>query len=744
MVTMTRLLLFVGLGVGFHGFAHAQTRALAVPKISSPLTLEAIANGDREGRAAKIADFRQRKPADGVPVSQETTAYLAYDETKLYVVFVCKDRPDKVRARLSKREQIESDDQVAVYLDTFRDRQRAYLFAANPLGAQLDGIITEGQDDDYSFDTLWHSEGRLTPNGFVVLMAIPFKSLRFANAPEQTWGIALGRSIARTNEEAYWPHVTERVEGFTQQMATLTGLERISPGRNMQLIPYGIYAGARFLDADSTTSGVATEQDARIGLDAKLVLRDAFTLDAAVNPDFSQVESDEPQVTVNQRFEVFFPEKRPFFLENAGLFRTPINLFFSRRIADPQFGGRLTGKMGRWAFGALGIDDRAPTGRQTISDSSDEPRAGIGIVRLQREFSEQSSFGVFVTNRTLASASNRVAALDTRLKLTPNWIFNGQIAHSGAAKDEGTGHSGSAYYAELARDGRHFTYAGRYLDVTPGFRADLGFVRRVDVRQIEHEMEYSWRPAGRVVDVGPVLSVLANWDRQHRLQDWEIEAEFEVEFTGNSEIKISRSEAFELFENHGFRRDATTVKVESEWLRWLVGSAFYSRGTNVNFDPAPGLDPFLANAADAGIEVSLRPTPRLRIDQTYLYNALRGRRPLANGQRAGSTDVFTNHILRSTLNYQFTRALSLRTILDYEALAPNPLLVDLDREKRFAADILVGYLLNPGTALYVGYTDRYENVALEPGQRPTLRRTPSLSASTARQLFIKTSYLWRF
>src|SRR5436309_1681915 len=300
-------------------------------------------------RAVPVTGFRQRDPGDGAAVSAPTTAYWSYDDANLYVVFVCKGDAAKVRASLANREDAGGYDGAAVYLDTFHDRKHAYVLWANPRGVQLDGIMTEGQDDDYSFDTVWQSDGRLTPDGYVVRLAIPFRSLRFRSGAAQSWGIALGRFIRRNNEQSYWPYVTKRVAGFVPQFATLEGLQDIAPGRNLRLNPYSAFTGARFLDAG--VPAFRRENDLRIGLDAKAVLGGALTLDGTVNPDFSQVESDQPQVTINERFEVFYPEKRPFFIENAGYFQTPVNLFFSRRIADPGTGVRLTGKAGRCAVG---------------------------------------------------------------------------------------------------------------------------------------------------------------------------------------------------------------------------------------------------------------------------------------------------------------------------------------------------------------------------------------------------------
>src|SRR5437016_7939274 len=381
-------------------------RTLQIARAARPPELDDFVRGDsaRPGGTV-VSDFRQRDPGDGNPAGAPTMAYLSYDDANLYVVFVCRDRPALVRAGLAKREEIASDDGVALYLDTFGDRKHAYLFAANPLGVQADALVTEGQDDDYSFDSVWQADGRLTADGYVVRLAIPFRSLRFPRAPVQRWGIALARYIRRNNEESYWPYITKRLAGLVPQFGTLDGLSNISPGRNLQAIPYGAFTGARFLDTEAPA--FRTASDRRFGLDVKGVIRDALTLDATVNPDFSQVESDEPQVTINERFETFFPEKRPFFIENAGYFQTPVNLFFSRRIADPGTGVRLTGKAGRWAVGAIGTDDRAP------GAALGGGRAGIGVVRVQRDFGGESTVGMLASDRSLAGGSNRVVSADT-------------------------------------------------------------------------------------------------------------------------------------------------------------------------------------------------------------------------------------------------------------------------------------------------------------------------------------------
>jgi hypothetical protein len=722
------------------GQSRAGPPTLAIPRVATPPRLEDYLDGRERDDEVRVTGFRQNRPGDGEPVSQETTAYLSYDDRHLYVVFVCKDRePSKIRARLTRREQFFGDDLVGVALDTFSDRRRAYLFLANPLGVQGEGILTEGQGDDFSFDTLWASRGRLTPDGYVVWMAIPFKSLRFPAAPRQRWGILLGRIIPRANEQSFWPFVTSRLEGFIQQFATATGLERISPGRHVQLIPFGTALSARLRDEETAASRIA--HDARAGVDAKLVVRDAVTVDLAVNPDFSQVESDEPQVTVNQRFEVFFPEKRPFFLENAAFFATPVPLFFSRRVVDPQWGGRVSGKAAGWAFGALAIDDRAPA-RQARPAAGDPTRAAIQVVRVQREVAEQSGVGVLVTSRRVGSAWNRVLAADARVKLGPNWVVTAQAAAS-ASGEADEARRGAAYEIRLTRGGRHLWYNLAYRDISPHFRADLGFVPRIDLRQIDQFVAYQWRPRrGRLVAFGPSLFASALADHSGRLQDWVVRPQWRFEWKGQTELEVGPTEALERFEGIDFRRHATRVFFRTEALGWLVWSTSYTWGTGINFVPAEGLAPFLADSVTLRSGLSIRPVPRLTYEQTYIFTRLATRPSAVPMGMEPGVPIFTNHLARARVNVQFTRAWSLRVIVDFSGVARNATLAALDPRKRLTADVLLAYQLNPWSAVYVGYTDTYEN--LVPGLAGPLGRLAAPTTSVARQLFVKTSYLLRF
>jgi len=234
-----------------------------IPRIETPPSLsdfEDMGPGVRvAGQMVKVTGFIAREPADGAVPTQTTDVYLAYDEHNLYAVFVCFDKePEKIRARMTRREDIFSDDSVEVMIDTFHDARRAYAFATNPFGIQWDALWTEGSirnnspadfsGFDPSFDTVWRSEGHLTKTGYLVLMAIPFKSLRFPNTDQQEWGLILNRAIPRTNENLFWPRISIRIQGRFNQAATATGLEHVSPSRNIQLIPYGLFRGFRDID----------------------------------------------------------------------------------------------------------------------------------------------------------------------------------------------------------------------------------------------------------------------------------------------------------------------------------------------------------------------------------------------------------------------------------------------------------------------------------------------------------------
>jgi hypothetical protein len=732
-------------------------------------------DGEVAHQMTRVSGFVQRDPHDGSPVSQKTEAYLGYDEKHLYVVFVCFDEPGKVRAHQARREDVLDDDTVEVMLDTFHDHRRAYAFQVNPLGVQWDAIWTEaphedvGGNFDTSWDALWYSRGQLTPDGYIVWIAIPFKSIRFRPTSEQSWGIILYRGIVRENENAFWPQVSPRFEGRLGQAAALTGLEGLSPGRNIQIIPYGLLNSFRDLDARDPTDPHFENRaiGGTFGLDSKIVLNDSLVLDLTANPDFSQVESEEPQVTVNQRFAVYFPEKRPFFIENADFFRTPIDLFFTRQIVNPSYGARLTGKIGHYSLGLLTADDRAPGLTVAPSDRLAGSRQYFTIARVTRDLWNQSSIGAIYTDEEYPAAGgfNRIGGLDGRIKFTPTWTATVQSVVS-STQIPGLGYqAGPASLLDTTFSGVHTNYEGTYKDISRGFTTLPGFVNRVDIRDFSNQLDYRFRPStGPLLAWGPSMRTDWVWGHDGTRLDLLTDPSLIFRFKGQSFLTIYPYTDFHeqlrpvdyssLATNRDYHEHNSTLLLGTSYLKWLVLQGYYTWGNGVNFVPplastplvCPGIpsvfstncQPFLARSDNAGATVSVRPTSAIRIDNTYLFSRLR--------DRESNLAIFNNHIVRSKWNWQLSRELSVRMILQYTATLANPAFTSLPTNKQLNGDFLITYLLHPGTAVYVGYNTDFQNIdpALHLAPPGGLLRTRDRLINDGRLFFVKVSYLFRF
>jgi hypothetical protein len=414
-------------------------------------------------------------------------------------------------------------------------------------------------------------------------------------------------------------------------------------------------------------------------------------------------------------------------------------LFFSRTLVDPQFGLRMTGKIGSWALGLLASDDRAPGRLVPTDDLMSDQRADVGMFRVQREVGAESAVGFLFSRRRFGTSSNEVLSVDTRLKLSANWFFTGQAVHSRAVDLIGDRFSGFDGFAEVRHSGLHLNYSTAYLDRSPNLRVDLGFIPRVDIRQLKNDVTYQWRPEhGSLISLGPSLNTRVIWDHRGQLQEGVADAAFTFTFKGPTSFSVGRLEELETFQDIAFRENGSYVYFSTQKLKWMGVDATYTRGTDINFFPAAGMLPFLGNSDDATAGITFRPTSRLRIDETYLYDRLGAM------DRSQQATVFNNHLLRTKFNYQFTRALSVRAIVDYDATLPNESLVDLERSKQLTGDLLFTYLVHPGTAFYVGYTDRRENFAFDPENPAGSRRTGFPGFPTGQQLFVKISYLLKF
>ena len=785
---------------------------LTIPRLPRAPALDDFLSMQPKGeiaqQMAKVTGFTQRDPHDGEAVSEPTDAYLGYDQKNLYAVFVCFDDPRQVRARMSRREDVYDDDEVEIMLDTFHDRRRAYAFQTTPLGVQWDAIWTEASREeetsahfDTSFDTVWDSRGKVTERGFVVWMAIPFKSLRFPSAKQQEWGIILYRGITRKTENSFWPHISLKMEGRLGQAATLSGLEGISPGHSIELIPYGLMRSFRALDTRDFSNPYFQKATAQgqPGMDAKFVIRDRFVVDMTANPDFSQVESEDPQITVNQRYAVYFPEKRPFFLENEDFFRTPMDLFFTRSIGDPSAGIRLTGKDGPYSVGLMAADDRSPG--LAVPDSS--PVSGIRsyftIARVSRDIFRQSSVGALYTDWECPTTGefNRIGGLDTHLKFNPNWTLDGQAVvtsshlnlncegnlypFSSGNRGNNNYYAGPAEQLHLHRDGLHFSYDGIYNDISPGVVSIPGFINRVDIRETTQEADYRFRPRkGWVVDWGPSVTARYDFDHTGLRLDTDYGPYFAIQGRGQTVILLRPYEELRerlrpqdfcfygyalycaptILGDQDYHEHTSGASIQTGYFKKVTLQASYYWGEGVNFvapppapleTPTPLNHPFLASQDTAQASLTFRPVKPLKIENTYLFDRLRATTSTYLFEQAqfpgAGRGIFNDHILRSKWNWQFTPQLSVRLILQYNALLAGTPGVGspytyLPTSKQFNADFLITYLVHPGTAIYVGYNSDLQNLNVQPGVG--VFSAPKNYLNDSRQFFVKASYLFRF
>src|SRR5262249_37071473 len=391
-----------------------KSRPVVVPRFDKAPVIDGRIDDDVWKQAAVFRNFYQTGPGDNIEPSKPTEAMIGYDARTLYFAFHCYDEPDKVRASVAKRDEVFNEDNVRIFLDTFNDQRRAYVLGFNPLGVQADGIMNEGQGTDFSVDIVMASKGMITSDGWTLEVAIPFKSLRYEAGKGKSWGIHVWRNIDRFNDEIdSWMPNSRDISSLLSQAGHITGLENISTERTLELIPSitASETGKRVsaltpaqLAANPTIldPGRIVNQPLKfeIGLTAKYSITPTVTLDLAVNPDFAQVEADETVVTANQRFPIFFEEKRPFFLEGIDIFRTPIQAVHTRSIVDPDVAVKLSGKRGKNTFGILLASDNAPGNfsEEERLDFSNLPaierfvdkNAYVGILRVKHDVGKQS------------------------------------------------------------------------------------------------------------------------------------------------------------------------------------------------------------------------------------------------------------------------------------------------------------------------------------------------------------------
>ncbi len=679
----------------------------------------------------------ETRPRENMPAPLRTTAYLIENGESLLLAFDARDPdPEAIHAYLSDRDRAYSDDFVGIVVDTYNDGRRAFEFFANPLGVQMDltnDDVTGNEDD--TWDAIWHSAGRITETGYTVEMEIPFSQLRFQrNAGEQTWAIDLLRFYPRGDRVRLSNNAFDRDRNcYLCQLSKIRGFASAEPGRNLEIVPTVTVSqtDSRNEPTDLLLSG---DSNVEPGVSLRWGITPDMTANLAINPDFSQVEADVAQLDINNQFALFFPEKRPFFLEGADYFRSPIQAIFTRTVADPTIGAKFTGKSGSDTFGMFVVEDDItnlllPGSLESDTTSlRDSNQTAVG--RYTRTLKGASNIGALFTTRNGTDYRNTVAGLDGRWKADrhnlrfqylrsdtryPESVRDDFDQQSGAFDGEALG----IYYDYESRS--WFSYA-RFEDISPGFRADSGFVSRVDYDRIVLGLGHTWH--GNEENWWNRFQLNGDWDITHdsqgRVLEREIEAHASVQGPLQSFVDLGVVRRQQLWDNVLFREKLVLLDFELRPRRGLELGMGIRSGDTIDF----------ANTR-LGKQFQIRPWVRWNMTQKLLADL---RHTSLQLDTQDGAMIFDAQLSDFRLTWQFNLRSFLRLTVQRQDIERNQdLHVDeVDgRSLSVAAQLLYSYKINPQTVLFLGYSDRH----LDDDSVTELIRTD-------RTVFLKVGYAW--
>ena len=699
-------------------------------------------------RAARITEFVQLAPRAGEPATQASEVYIAYDSANLYLGFYAHfTDPQLMRANRKDRDVRTGDDVFWVYIDPFLDQQRAYSFGVNAYGVQMDTIVSSrggggfgGRGGggpglrlpfgDPSWDTLFESAGRIVEDGFTAEIAIPFKSLRYPRRSGDVahqWGFQLARRIRAGDETAVWAPVAREVSGFLTQMGVLQGMTGLSTSRNIEILP--TFTAVQFGRLNDAGSFENDRADPEGGVNFKYGVTSNLTADVTFNPDFSQIESDRPQIEVNQRFALFYPELRPFFLEGAEIFnvRAPVRIVHTRTIIDPRYGAKLTGKAGKTTIGVMFADDEAPGYAEDVPEGGAGQTATTFVGRMRYDLYAESHVGVTFTDRQFLDGYSRLAGLDSNFRLGDTHEMGFRAFGTQHRDQEGLETSGHLVNANIRKSGRNLSYIVAAYSLSPDFKTDVGFVRRTDQRWLYSDMTYRWWPESWIVSWGPRVRYTRGHNFNGTLEDEQASVGVNMTFTDGINFNADLDRAMERFGGIDFFKTRYRFFSVVSRIRQFSFGLGGNGGDQIFFDEE---HPYLGRDSGWNGFINLRLIAplesRISIDTNRFVDVHNGDSP-----------VFDVNIFRTLTTYQFTDRLLLRNISEFNSF-----------DQKLSLNFLATYRVNAGTVFYAGYDDHYlqanhimrdldgNGIDDRIFQSTALRRTN-------RAVFVKLQYLFR-
>jgi hypothetical protein len=717
------------------------------PRLEADLTIDGSLDEPVWGQAALLTGFSQYAPSDGLPASDSTDVLVWYSPTAIHFGIRAYESHGPATATLADRDRIFGDDNVQILLGTFHDGRQALMFAVNPRGVQGDGALVEGantgpggflgnalvgrEQADLSPDYVFQSRGRITPWGYEVEVRIPFKSLRYQAATEQSWSINVVRQVKHSGFEDTWAPALRASPSFIGQSGELVGLAGLYRGIVMDINPEvtrrrdGSPGPAGY---DYVTGRIQLGGNVRWGISNNLVLN------ATAHPDYSQVESDAGQLAFDPRQALFFPEKRPFFLEGSELFAVPNGLVYTRRIVQPVAAAKLTGNLFGTSIGVLSAVD------QQASSASGRDNPVFTIVRAQRSLGEHSRIGFAYTDRIEGGNSNRVLDVDGRLAFGGINTLTFQLAGSRTSTN-GVVTTAPLWVASFARHGHGWGLTAAFSGIADDFRTLSGFIGRAGV--VHANVDPSWTVYGKR---GALLErftadVVADgtWQYQRFIHGRGVQDQ-KLHLNGNWFLRGGWSIGFGYFvESFGY--DSTLyasyrlevpragggldtipftgqptipnseyiVQVVTPQWRIFSGNGYFVQGHDENF-----FEWASADLIYAGLGLTVRPTDRLRAELAYTWQQV--------NRRTDGSLVNAGRIPRLKLEYQVSRPFFVRLVGQYvqeftdslrdDSRTGAPILVEtgagvvrsqVQRNNRFHADVLLSYQPIPGTVVLAGY-----------------------------------------
>ena len=712
--------------------------SVIIRRISRPINITGKLDDPFWEQSQKIELKYEVLPGENTPAPQKTTVRILYDDNHIYFGFSCFDTdPENIRANLCDRDQIFQDDYVIVCIDTYGDHQKAYEMAVNPYGIQGD-LLASLNDEDINYDAVWESAANIDDTGWTAEMKIPFKSIRFPKKDIQTWRLNIARNIPRSSRiQVSWTPIDRDLPSYLAQSGLVKGLEGIESRNTVELLPYGIaLSEANIKDPADGRSGLGkSDYSGRVGIGFSYVPGSNFSLDGVINPDFSQIETDAAQISVNTTFALYYPEKRPFFLKGNELLQTP--MYYSRSINDPLAAGRVIGKSGSLSYLYLTAYDRntiiVVPGQEQSSTVASNMESLVNIARLRYDLSNESYIGGMMLARNIGDAHNYVFGLDWNYRFWGNWSFSGEGFYSdtqelndpdlftsdrdfGGSKYnagfDGENYSGMGIHLILRRDARHYGFYVLINDFNPTYQTYTGYFTSINYRQYMMNHSYTFYPKNSFIDQGKInVNAYQCYDYSWEKREQVVAPSLSLTTKGQINLGLSylavNDELFQGVWLAGISRLNISVNAQPHRMVNLGVSREFGKFIYRTSSPVVGIGHnFFAY-------LTLKPTTKLNLNFSY------SRARLSDAD----TDVlfYDGDIYRTVAKYQFTPKIMFRTIAEYnsfsEALNIYP---------------LFSYKAGAFTTFYAGVTNNFYDYG-----------SPFGIKATDRQYFLKMQYLFR-